>query len=63
MHDSLKSSNVKIFPFAYYLHGIFQEVITEKCDLEQIVFIALIGKDVVASAGKEIHNIIHYCGM
>ncbi|KAL5247721.1 hypothetical protein ACHWQZ_G019565 [Mnemiopsis leidyi] len=38
-----------------------QEVITEKCDLEQIVFIALIGRDVVASAGKEIHNIIHYC--
>ena len=37
-------------------------MIGEKCDLEQIVFIGLIGKDVVQSAGQEIFDIIHFCG-
>jgi hypothetical protein len=40
-----------------------QDVITEKCDLEQIVFVALIGKDVAATAGREIHAFVHFCGM
>ena len=63
----LNEKDVVNCEFQHVYFNIFQlvsqDVITEKCDLEQIVFVALIGKDVVSSAGKEIHQLIHCCGM
>ena len=35
---------------------------SEKCDLEQIVFVALIGREIVGDPGTEIRDIVHAAG-